>query len=84
MQESYEKDLADHFGLNSYADGGNVVGVASGRGTGRLWLLNSESSFSCADLVVARGRRVVKDQYRRATGIGDLTAPLQRAPTLRV
>ncbi len=29
MQESYEEDLANHFGLNPYADGGNDVGVAS-------------------------------------------------------
>ena len=48
MQESYEEDLANHFGLNPYADGGNDVGVASGRGTGRLRLLSSEIlTFVC-------------------------------------
>jgi hypothetical protein len=35
MKESYEKDLASHLGLEPYADDGNVVGVASVRGTGR-------------------------------------------------
>ena len=35
MKESYREDLASHSGLESYADGGNAVGVASARGTGR-------------------------------------------------
>jgi hypothetical protein len=35
MKESYEKDLASHLGLEPYAGGGNVAGVASARGTGR-------------------------------------------------
>ena len=35
MKESYEEDLASHFGLEPYADGGNDVGVASARGTSR-------------------------------------------------
>ena len=29
MKESYEEDLANHFGLDPYADVGNNVGVAS-------------------------------------------------------
>ena len=32
MKESYREDLASSSGLNPYADGGNVVGVASVRG----------------------------------------------------
>ncbi len=35
MKESYGEDLASRSGLGSYADHGNVVGVASARGTGR-------------------------------------------------
>lgn len=35
MKESYGEDLASHLGLEPYADHGNVVGVASARGTGR-------------------------------------------------
>jgi hypothetical protein len=35
MKESYEEDLADHFGLNPYAGFGDKPGVASERGTGR-------------------------------------------------
>ena len=29
MQESYEEDLANHFGLALYADDGNVMGVST-------------------------------------------------------
>ena len=29
MKESTKEDLANHFGLESYADDGNVVGVAT-------------------------------------------------------
>ncbi len=35
MKESYGEVLASHSGLEPYADDGNVVGVASARGTGR-------------------------------------------------
>jgi hypothetical protein len=35
MKESYGEDLASHSGPEPYADDGNVVGVASARGTGR-------------------------------------------------
>ena len=35
MKVSYGEDLASRSGLEPYADGGNVVGVASARGTGR-------------------------------------------------
>ena len=35
MRESYGEDLASHSDLEPYADHGNVVGVASARGTGR-------------------------------------------------
>ena len=40
MQESYEEDLANHFGLELYADDGNVMGVATEVYTGKL--LSSE------------------------------------------
>jgi hypothetical protein len=42
MKESYDEELAIHIGLDPYADDGNVVGVASARGTGRLVILSSE------------------------------------------
>jgi hypothetical protein len=35
MKESYAEGLANHCGLEPYADDGNVNGVASARGTGR-------------------------------------------------
>ena len=35
MRESYEEGVASHLGLDPYADDGNVMGVASARGTGR-------------------------------------------------
>jgi hypothetical protein len=62
MKESYEKDLASHLGLEPYAGDGNVVGVASVRGTGRpaielrnqdfrvptLWCLREGNTRHCA------------------------------------
>jgi len=32
MKESTKEDLANHFGLELYADGGNVMGVATTEG----------------------------------------------------
>jgi len=32
MKESYKEDLANYFGLELYADGGNVMGVATTEG----------------------------------------------------
>jgi hypothetical protein len=38
MKESYKEDLASHFGHESYADDGNVVGVATAVVyAGKLW-----------------------------------------------
>ena len=42
MKESYDEELATHIGLDPYADDGDVVGVASARGTDRLSILSSE------------------------------------------
>lgn len=50
MQESYEEDLASHFGLEPYADGGNVVGVASARGTSRPAIELRNQSFRAPTL----------------------------------
>ena len=48
MKESYEEGVASHLGLEPYADDGNVMGVASARGTGRLGILSSEIlTFVC-------------------------------------
>jgi hypothetical protein len=35
MKESYGEDLANHTGLKPYAEDGDILGVASMRGTGR-------------------------------------------------
>ena len=35
MKESYGEDLADRTGLDPYAEDGDILGVASVRGTGR-------------------------------------------------
>ena len=35
MKESYGEGLADRTGLEPYAEGGDILGVASVRGTGR-------------------------------------------------
>ena len=35
MKESYGEDLAHRTGLESYAEDGDILGVASMRGTGR-------------------------------------------------
>ena len=54
MKESYGDDLASHSGLVSYADHGNVVGVASTRGTGRPAIeLRNQTLVPCAHTVVA-------------------------------
>jgi hypothetical protein len=48
MKESYGEELATHIGLDPYAGGGNVLGVASARGTGRLGIWSSEIlTFVC-------------------------------------
>ena len=51
MKESYGEDLARHAGPESYADGGNIVGVAT-TGVHAGPVLSSEISFIlCADVV---------------------------------
>ena len=62
MKEPYEKGVASHLGLESYADDGNVVGVALAKGTRRpameLHVLSGNgASISRADLVLTRGRQ---------------------------
>ena len=51
MKESYEEGLANHFGLDPYADAGNSVGVASVRGIGRRAIELRNQLLPCADLV---------------------------------
>jgi len=47
MKESYKENLASYFGLGTYADSGNTVGVASSRGSAG-WTLSSEIiTFAC-------------------------------------
>lgn len=59
MKESYDEELAIHIGLDPYAEDGNVLGVASARGTGRLGYGAPKSSLSCVDLVMSWGRQHV-------------------------
>ncbi len=47
MKESDREDLASSSGLEPYADGGNVVGVASGRGDAGQPLSSDINSFVC-------------------------------------
>jgi len=54
MKESYGEDLASHSGLKPYADHGNVVGVASARGTGRPAIELRNQSFRVPTLSCLR------------------------------
>ena len=47
MQESYKEDLANHFGLEPYAVGGNIGGVASARGNAGQLLSSEITNFAC-------------------------------------
>ena len=57
MKESYGEDLASRPDLEPYADGGNAVGVASARGTGRPGYRAPISYIPRADPVMAGGRQ---------------------------
>jgi hypothetical protein len=55
MKESYKEDLANHFGLELYADDGNVMGVATTEVyAGKL--LSSEITRSECRHCVCRGK----------------------------
>ena len=55
MKESYEEDVANHFGLKPYAEVGNNLGVASERGTGRQAIeLRNHLPFVCRPSAVDR------------------------------
>jgi hypothetical protein len=60
MKESWEEEFATHLHLDPYADDGDIVGVASGRGTGRPAMELRNQPFSCADLVSQGGRQHVR------------------------
>ncbi len=51
MKESYGEDLANHSGLDPYADTGNSMGVASVRGTVRRAIELRNQLNPSADLV---------------------------------
>ena len=59
MREPYEEGLASHLGPESYADDGNIVGVALTRGTRRPGYRAPKSPYS-----VRRRSAVVGRQYR--------------------
>ena len=55
MKESYKEDLANHFGLELYADDGNVMGVATAEVyAGKL--LSSEITHTECRHCVCRGK----------------------------
>ena len=70
MKESYKEDLANHFGHESYADDGNVVGVATAVVyAGKL--LSSVPHPPSADTVCVAGRQNVPLRYWQAVeGLG--------------
>ena len=47
MKESHKEELANHFGLEPYADDGNIVGVASARGNVGQLLSSEITHFAC-------------------------------------
>jgi hypothetical protein len=51
MKESYGEDLANHTGLKPYAEGGDILGVASVRGTGRPAIELRNQSFRASTLL---------------------------------
>ena len=64
MKEPYGKGLASHLGPESYADDGNIVGVALTRvHAGRP--LSSEITISRTDLVMSWGRQHGQPRYWR-------------------
>jgi len=65
MRESYKEDLANHFGLELYADGGNVMGVATTEvHAGKL--LSSEITRTECRTVRVAGRQNVPLRYWQA------------------
>ena len=62
MKESYGENIASYTGPESYADGGNTVGVATaGVYAGKL--LSSEITIPSADPVCVAGRQYVPLRY---------------------
>jgi hypothetical protein len=55
MKESYKEDLANHFGLELYADDGNVLGVATTEVYAGKLLSSEITRFECRHCV-CRGK----------------------------
>ena len=51
MKESYGEDLANHTGLDPYAEDGDILGVASVRGTGRPAIELRDQEFRASTLL---------------------------------
>ena len=66
MKESYEEEIADHFGLNPDAGFGDKSGVATERGTGRPAIELRNPNFRVPTLVLSGGRQHVAPRKRRA------------------
>ena len=68
MKESWEEEPATHLHLDPYADGGDIVGVASAGGTGRPAMELRNQSNSCADPVKRRGRQHAEPRFGERQG----------------
>jgi hypothetical protein len=66
MKESYKEDLANHFGLELYADGRNVVGVATTEGYADKLLSSVPHPYRVPTLSVLRKAKNVPLRYWQA------------------
>jgi hypothetical protein len=58
MKESYREDLANHFGLELYADGSNVTGVATTEGYAGKLLCSVPHPYRMPTLSLLRERKM--------------------------
>ncbi len=65
MKESTKEDLANHFGLELYAEGGNVMGVATTEGLRRQAIELRSSPVPSADTVGVAGEAPAEPLRRK-------------------
>jgi|GEM_PF-2294095 len=76
MKESTKEDLANHFGHESYADDGNVVGVATAEGYAGMLLSSVLHPYRVQTLSVLREGKNVPLRYWQAMGwLGGVEEP---------
>ncbi len=78
MQESYAEGPASHCGLGPYAGDGNIVGVASARGTGRPAIELRNHNFRVPTLCCLREGNT----RRRAMASGDAARRSRRSESM--